>query len=300
MKVRAGSSNPRLAASIAHCLGVPIEPLSVGRFPDSETIVSCDQDVQGQDLYVIQSLSRPVNDTLAELLLSLNALRGAGRLTAVIPYYGYARQDASADLVARLLQTAGADQIITLDLHKENLHHFFNLPAVHLTPTDLFSTHIRNHFDTKSSLMIGSPDLGGIDRARRLALSLDVPLGVLDKRNRPNLPLIRTEFGDFLGKKCILVDDILDSGTTLCNAADAVMKAGAESVVAYVTHGVLSEGVLTRLHSSPLDKVFITDSIQINDKILESTVIDQLSIAPHMAEAIKKVARGWEVPRLFA
>jgi ribose-phosphate pyrophosphokinase len=274
-----------------------------------EIFVEIQENVRGEDVFVIQSTSYPANDNLMELLVTLDALRrgSARRATAVIPYYGYARQDRksgprtpiSAKLVANLMTIAGADRVLTLDLHAGQIQGFFDIPTDNLFAAPVFIKDIRERHNGKD-LCIVSPDVGGVVRARAIARRLDADLAIIDKRReRAGVSEVMNIIGDVAGRKCILVDDIVDSAGTLCNAAEALMEAKAAAVSAYVTHGVLSGGAVTRVVTSPLSELVITDSIVATEAMRVARNVRQLSIAPLMAEAISRISEERSVSSLF-
>jgi len=309
MKILSCNSNRPLAEAIAAYLNVPLTKADVRRFADMEVFVEIDENVRGEDVFVVQSTSYPANDNVMELLVALDALRrgSARRITAVIPYYGYARQDRksgprtpiSAKLLANLITKAGADRVLTIDLHAGQIQGFFDIPTDNLYAAPVFRDDISKAYEDK--LMIVSPDVGGVVRARSLASRLDADLAIIDKR-RPQAGVseVMNIIGDVNDRHCIMVDDIVDSGGTLCNAAKALMDAGALSVDAYVTHGVLSGGAVSRVVSSPLNSLVITDSIQATEAVSIAQNIRQISIAPLLGEAILRVNQERSVSSLFA
>lgn len=309
MKILTGNSNRPLAEAISAYLNLPLTQASVRRFSDMEVFVEIHENVRGEDVFVIQSTSFPANDNLMELLVTLDALRrgSARRITAVIPYFGYARQDRksgprtpiSAKLVANLITVAGADRVLTLDLHAGQIQGFFDIPTDNLFAAPVFIKDIRERHNGKD-LCIVSPDVGGVVRARAIAKRLDADLAIIDKRReRAGVSEVMNIIGDVEGRKCILVDDIVDSAGTLCNAAEALMEAKAAAVSAYVTHGVLSGGAVTRVVTSPLTELVITDSIVATEAMRVARNIRQLSIAPLMAEAISRISEERSVSSLF-
>ena len=310
MKVLAGNSNRPLAEAISTCLGVPLTKASIRRFSDMEVFVEILENVRGEDVFVIQSTSFPANDNLMELLVTIDALRrgSARRITAVIPYYGYARQDRktgprtpiSAKLVANLITQAGANRVLTMDLHAGQIQGFFDIPTDNLMAAPVFEKDIRASFGDISDVTIVSPDVGGVVRARSLAKRLDVDLAIIDKRReRAGVSEVMNIIGDVDGRRCILLDDIVDSGGTLCNAAVALKEAGAKSVSAYCTHGVLSGGAVARVAVSPLEALVTTDSIQATEAVRVSRNTRQLTIAPLLAEAIMRISEERSVSSLF-
>lgn len=309
MKILAGNSNPPLAEAISAHLNLPMTKASVRRFPDMEVFVEILENVRGEDVFVIQSASFPANDNLMELLVAIDALKrgSARRITAVIPYYGYARQDRksgprtpiSAKLVANLLTVAGASRVLTLDLHAGQIQGFFDIPADNLFAAPVFIKDIKETYKGEK-LMIVSPDVGGVVRARGIAKRIDVDLAIIDKRReQAGVSEVMNIIGDVDGYHCILVDDIVDSAGTLCNAAQALTDAGASGVTAYVTHGVLSGGAVARVADSPLDRLVITDSIAATDGVSATKNIDQLTIAPLLGEAILRISEERSVSSLF-
>ena len=309
MKILTGNSNPPLAEAIASYLNMPLTQATVRRFSDMEVFVEIQENVRGEDVFVIQPTSYPANDHLMELLVCIDALRRASarRITAVIPYFGYARQDRkpgprtpiSAKLVANLITTAGADRVLTMDLHAGQIQGFFDIPTDNLFAAPVFVADIREHFDNHS-LMIVSPDVGGVVRARAHAKRLGVDLAIVDKRReRAGESEVMNIIGDVEGRSCILVDDIVDSAGTLCNAAEALLEKGAASVSAYVSHGVLSGGAVARVSASSLQALMITDSIRPTDAVRLCDKVRTISIAPLMAEAIRRISEESSVSSLF-
>ncbi|MCG8511039.1 MAG: ribose-phosphate pyrophosphokinase [Rhodospirillales bacterium] len=309
MKIIACNSNRPLAEAIAAYLNIPLAKAVIRRFSDQEVFVEIQENVRGEDVFVIQSSSFPANDNLMELLVTLDALRrgSARRITAVIPYFGYARQDRksgprtpiSAKLVANLITTASADRVLTMDLHAGQIQGFFDIPVDNLYGSLVFNQDIKERFDGHTLVMV-SPDVGGVVRARGMAKKLDADLAIVDKRReRAGVSEVMNIIGDVKGRTRILVDDIVDSGGTLCNAAVALMDQGAESVSAYVTHGVLSGGAVARVSSSPLQNLVITDSILATEAVRVSQTIKQVTIAPLVAEAIRRISEESSVSILF-
>jgi ribose-phosphate pyrophosphokinase len=309
MKLLAGNSNRPLSDAIASYLGMPLTRCSVRRFADMEIFVEILENVRGEDAFVIQSTSFPANDHLMELLILVDALRRASarRVTAVIPYFGYARQDRkpgprtpiSAKLVANLIERAGADRVLTLDLHAGQIQGFFDIPTDNLFSAPAMVRDIKSRYDL-ANLMVVSPDVGGVVRARSLAKRIDAPLAIVDKRReRPGESEVMNIIGDVSGKCCILLDDIVDSGGTLCNAADALLEHGAEQVLAYITHGVLSGGAVARISSSRLKELVITDTIQATEAIRVSRNVRVLTISALIGEAIRRTAKEESVSSLF-
>ncbi len=309
MKLVAGNSNRPLAEAIAAYLNVPLTKCLVRRFADMEVFVEIEENVRGEDVFVIQSTSFPANDNLMELLIIIDALRRASarRITAVIPYFGYARQDRksgsrtpiSAKLVANLITNAGADRVATLDLHAGQIQGFFDIPTDNLFAAPVMVRDIKERFED-DSVMVVSPDVGGVVRARGLAKRIGAPLSIVDKRReRPGESEVMNIIGHVEGHSCILVDDIVDSGGTLCNAAEALLAKGATEVSAYITHGVLSGGAVARITASSLKHLVITDSIQATEAVRVSRNIRVISIAPLIGEAIGRTAREESVSSLF-
>jgi ribose-phosphate pyrophosphokinase len=310
MKLLAGNSNLPLAEAIAGYLELPLTDASVRRFADEEVFVEIHENVRGEDVFVIQSTGFPANDNLMELLICIDALKrsSARRITAVVPYFGYARQDRkpgprtpiSAKLVANLITGAGADRVLSVDLHAGQIQGFFDIPTDNLYAAPVMSADIQARFSGKN-LMVVSPDVGGVVRARALAKRLDnAPLAIVDKRReRPGESEVMNIIGDVSGRFCILVDDIVDSAGTLCNAAAALKEAGAEDVIAYVSHGVLSGGAVARVEGSSLAELVITDSINATAPVANAKKIRTLTIAPLLAEAIRRIADESSVSSLF-
>ncbi|MBN8810071.1 MULTISPECIES: ribose-phosphate pyrophosphokinase [Sphingomonas] len=310
MKLMAGNSNLPLAKAIAEYLEIPLTQANVRRFADEEIFVEILENVRGEDVFVMQSTSFPANDNLMEMLIMIDALKRASarRITAVLPYFGYARQDRkpgprtpiSAKLVANLVTTAGADRVLSVDLHAGQIQGFFDIPTDNLFAAPVMSADIHSRFPGRQWMVV-SPDVGGVVRARALAKRLDnAPLAIVDKRReRPGESEVMNIIGNVEGRFCILIDDIVDSAGTLCNAAAALKASGAEDVVAYCTHGVLSGGAVARVDGSALAELVITDSIGNHAVIAESSKIRHLTIAPLLAEAIKRIADESSVSSLF-
>ena len=310
MKLLTGNSNLPLAEAIAKSLDMSLTKAQVRRFADNEIFVTIDENVRGEDVFVIQSTSYPANDNLMELLICIDALKRASaqRITAVMPYFGYARQDRktggrtpiSAKLVANLIERAGADRVLTMDLHSGQIQGFFDIPTDNLFPTPLLAADIRHHYNRVDDLLIVSPDVGGVVRARALASRLGVDLAIVDKRrDGPGKSEVMNIIGDVKDRRCIMFDDIVDSAGTLCNAAAAIMAAGAAEVSAYVSHGVLSGAARERVKSSALRELVVTDSIegpQLTDK---DGKIRQVSCAGLIGEAIRRIANEESVSKLF-
>jgi ribose-phosphate pyrophosphokinase len=309
MKLVAGNSNPKLAEQVSQYLEKPLCKTSVRRFADQEIFVEILENVRGEDAFVLQSTSYPANDNLMELLIITDALRrsSAKRITAVLPYFGYARQDRrsqgrtpiSAKLVANLITNAGVDRVLTLDLHAGQIQGFFDIPTDNLFAAPVFVRDIKERYAT-DNVVIVSPDVGGVVRARALAKRIDAPLAIVDKRReRPGDSEVMNIIGAVEGRDCILVDDIVDSGGTLCNAADALLLKGARSVTAYATHGVLTGGAIARITASKLKEMVFTNSIQPTEDFENSPKLRWISIAPLIGEAISRTATEQSVSSLF-
>ena len=310
MKLLAGNSNRTLAVAIADYLDSPLTKAQVRRFADNEVFATIDENVRGEDVFVIQSTSYPANDNLMELLICIDALSRASakRITAVMPYFGYARQDRktggrtpiSAKLVANIITRAGADRVLTMDLHAGQIQGFFDIPTDNLLASPVLADDIRIHYPDPDQLMIVSPDVGGVVRARALAKRLDADLAIVDKRRSgPGETEVMNIIGDVRGRRCVMFDDIVDSAGTLCNAAQAIIDHGAAEVSAYVTHGVLSGAAADRVIKSVLKEVVITDSIEAPDHIRQCPKVRLVSIAPLMGEAIRRIANEESVSKLF-
>ncbi len=311
MKLFAGNSNRQLAESVAKYLGMSVGRANVRRFADDEIFVEIQENVRGEDIFILQSTSRPANDHMMELLIMVDAFRrsSARRITAVLPYFGYARQDRraqgrtpiSAKLVANLITEAGADRVLTLDLHAGQIQGFFDIPTDNLYAVPVMARDIKAKYKNLQDVMIVSPDVGGVVRARSLAKRLDdTLLAIVDKRrDRPGESEVMNVIGDVSGKHCFLIDDIIDSGGTLCNAADAIMNQGAKSVTAYITHGVLSGAATDRIANSALKELVITDSIQPTPDVKATPNIRVISITDLIGEAIARTAHEQSVSSLF-
>ncbi|EJF77257.1 ribose-phosphate pyrophosphokinase [Bartonella sp. DB5-6] len=309
MKLFCGNSNPRLAEDVTNYLNIPLGKATVKRFADQEIFVELHENVRGQDVFVLQSTSYPANDHLMELLIMIDALRrsSARRITAVIPYFGYARQDRkpgprtpiSAKLVANLITEAGAHRVLTLDLHAGQIQGFFDIPTDNLYAVPVISRDVKIHYPLENVIVV-SPDVGGVVRARSLAKRLNSLLAIVDKRrDRPGESEVMNIIGDISGKDCLLLDDIVDSGGTLCNAASALLKHGANSVTAYITHGVLSGDAIGRITNSEMKELVITDSIMPTQAIEKAHNIRVLPIADLIGEAIARTAAEQSVSSLF-
>ena len=309
MKVLAGNSNRALTEAIATYLGVPLTKCQVRRFADMEVFVEIQENVRGQDVFIVQSTSFPANDHLMEILIMTDACRRASarRITAVIPYFGYARQDRkagprtpiSAKLVANMITHAGADRVLTVDLHAGQIQGFFDIPTDNLFSAPVMVRDIKDKMNL-GDVMVVSPDVGGVVRARALAKRIDAPLAIVDKRReRAGESEVMNIIGDVRGRSCILVDDIVDSGGTLCNAADALLANGAKEVSAYITHGVLSGGAVARIAASQLKEMVLSDTIQPTEAVRVARNIRCISIAPLIGEAIARTAKEESVSSLF-
>jgi ribose-phosphate pyrophosphokinase len=309
MKILSCNSNIPLSEAISAYLNLPLTKASVRRFSDMEIFVEIQENIRGEDVFVVQSTSFPANDNLMELLVTIDALRrsSARRITAVIPYFGYARQDRksgprtpiSAKLVANLITEAGADRVLTVDLHAGQIQGFFDIPTDNLFAGPGLCNDIEEKVPNEGLVMV-SPDVGGVVRARGLAKRVNADLAIIDKRREhAGVSEVMNIIGDVDGRPCVLVDDIVDSAGTLCNAAQALMDQGATEVQAYVTHGVLSGGAVARVAASPIKRLVITDSIQATEAVRVTKNIEQLSIAPLMAEAISRISNETSVSSLF-
>ena len=309
MKLMCGNANKPLAQAIADSLDAPLSNVEIEAFADGELFVRIDENMRGEDVFIIQSTSKPANDNLMELLICMDALirASARRITAVIPYFGYARQDRktggrtpiTAKLVANLIAGAGAHRVLTLDLHAGQIQGFFDIPTDNLFATPVIEQDIRRNYNAKD-LMIVSPDVGGVVRARSLAGRLGADIAIVDKRRpRPGEAEVMNIIGDVEGRRCIIFDDIIDSGGTLCNAAAALKQRGAKEVAAYITHGVLSGKAVTRIAESEMTELVVTDSINVSDKLNNAKNIRALSVAPLLAEAIRRIANDESVSKLF-
>ncbi len=309
MKLMCGNANKPLAQAIADSLDAPLSNVEIEAFADGELFVRIDENMRGEDVFIIQSTSKPANDNLMELLICMDALTRASarRITAVIPYFGYARQDRktggrtpiTAKLVANLIAGAGAHRVLTLDLHAGQIQGFFDIPTDNLFATPVIENDIRRNYDAKD-LMIVSPDVGGVVRARSLAGRLGADIAIVDKRRpRPGVAEVMNIIGDVEGRRCIIFDDIIDSGGTLCNAAAALKQRGAKEVAAYITHGVLSGKAVSRIADSEMTELVVTDSIDVTEKLAGAKNVRALSVAPLLAEAIRRIANDESVSKLF-
>ena len=309
MKLISGTSNASLAGDIAKYLDIPLTDTEFRRFADNEIFARINENVRGEDVFLIQSTSYPANDHLMELLIAMDALKRASarRITAVIPYFGYARQDRktdgrtpiSAKLVANLVATAGADRVLTMDLHAGQIQGFFDVPTDNLIATPVMEIDIRAAYGA-DNVMIVSPDVGGVVRARSLANRLDCDLAIVDKRRpKAGVAEVMNIIGDVDGRHCILYDDMCDSGGTLCNAAEALMKQGASAVSAYVTHGVMSGNAVEKIENSVLKEIVIADTIAPTEVALKSKSVRVLSVAHVIGEAIRRIANDESISKMF-
>ena len=309
MKIVSGNANVPMSQAIAQHLGTTLTQATIRRFADMEVSVEIHENIRGEDVFIVQSTSYPANDNVIELLLILDALKrsSAKRVTAVIPYFGYARQDRksgprtpiSAKLIANIITQAGADRVLTLDLHAGQIQGFFDIPVDNLYAAPLFANDIKNRYTGKNPIVV-SPDVGGVERARSIATRLDTDLAIIDKRReKAGVSEVMNVIGDIEDRDCIIIDDIVDSGGTLINAANALLTNGAKSVEVYVTHGVLSGQAAERIQSSNLSMVTITDSIQATDSVNSVSKIRQLTIAPLIADAMDRINKEKSVSSLF-
>ncbi len=309
MKILSGTSNLSLSRNIARQLKLKLVNTNIKSFADGEVYVEINENIRGNSVFVIQSTSTPANDNLMELLLCIDALRrsSAKNITAVIPYFGYARQDRkvvprtsiSAKLVSNLITNAGASRIVTVDLHSGQIQGFFDIPVDNLFTTPLFARYIKKNLKNKNLICV-SPDVGGVQRTRGLATKINVDLAIIDKRRlQPGKSQVMRIIGNVQNKECIIVDDIIDSGGTIVNAVDALIREGAKSVYVFVTHAVLSGEAINKIKKSKINKLIITDSIDNTKKIKNISKIQVLSIAPLMAEAIKRISNSTSVSSLF-
>ena len=310
MKLLAGNSNRTLAQAVASHLDLPLCRAQVKRFADNEVWVTIDENVRGEDVFIVQSTSYPANDNLMELLVCIDALKRASarRITAVTPYFGYARQDRktggrtpiSAKLVANLITRAGADRVLTMDLHSGQIQGFFDIPTDNLLSAPLLAADIKGNYEKTKELLIVSPDVGGVVRALAVASRLNADLAIVDKRRAgPGKSEVANIIGDVDGRRCILFDDMIDGGGTLCNAAQALVDGGAAEVSAYCSHGVLSGGAVERIGKSRLKELVITDSIQPTKDVQATATIRVLPIADLIGEAISRTAKEESVSSLF-
>jgi ribose-phosphate pyrophosphokinase len=309
MKILSGNSNKFLAKKISENLNLPLVKAEITRFADNEVYVEIKENVRGEDIFIIQSTSCPANDNIMELLIAIDALKRASakRITAVIPYFGYARQDRkslprtpiSAKLIADIITKAGADRVLTMDLHATQIQGFFDIPVDNLFAAPIFANDIKKNFKDRNPMII-SPDVGGLIRARAIAKKIDAELGIVDKRRpKAGISEVMNIIGDVKGKDCIIIDDIVDSGGTLCNAGDALIKAGANSVFAYITHGILSGKAIEKVKNSSFETLVITDSIDQHENTNLTNKIKILSIADLFATAINNTTLEKSVSTLF-
>ena len=309
MRIIAGNSNLPLAENVAKYLSEKLAAAAIRRFADEEIYVEIKENIRGEDVFVIESLSFPANDHLMELLVTIDALKRASakRITAVVPYYGYARQDRkpgprtpiSAKLVANLITTAGADRVLTLDLHAEQIQGFFDIPTDNLFAGPVFAKDIKENYKIENLVAV-SPDIGGVVRARAIATKMGASIAIVDKRrSKAGESEVMNIIGDVSGKDCIILDDIIDSAGTICNAADKIMAMGASSITAYTTHGVLTGKALQRIEESKLKEVVLTDSINNIEKSKSCKKIRTISIANLLGEAIKRISEESSVSSLF-
>ena len=309
MKILSGTSNTSLSKSIAKHLKLKLVNTNIKKFADGEIYVEINENIRGNSVFVVQATATPANDNLMELLLCIDALRrsSAKNITAVIPYFGYARQDRkvvprtsiSAKLVSNLITNAGAHRVVTVDLHAGQIQGFFDMPVDNLFTTPIFARYIRKNIKSKNLICV-SPDAGGIERTRGLATKIKADLAIIDKRRpEPGKSKVMNIVGNVQGKDCIIVDDIIDSGGTIVNAADALVKKGARNVHVFITHAVLSGDAINKIQKSKIKKLIITDSIDNSKKIKKASKIEVLSIAQLMAEAIKRISNSTSVSSLF-
>ena len=309
LKVFTGSSHVKLAEDIVKNIGIELGKIKIEKFKDGEISVVIDETVRGYDIYIIQPTSTPVNDNLMELLIMIDAAKraSAGRINAVIPYYGYARQDRktrgrepiSAKLVADLLEMAGADRVISMDLHAGQIQGYFNIPVDHLSAVKTLSKYFKNLVKNQDEWVIVSPDLGGVTRARKFSNFLNLPIAIIEKRRpKPNVSEVMNIIGDIDGKNCIIIDDIIDTAGTITNAANALIDRGAKEVYITASHGVLSGPAIERIDSSVVKKCVITDTIDISNKE-KSDKIEIVSVAPIIANVIKNINTNDSVSKLF-
>ena len=310
MKLVSGNSNINLSKDIAKYLGIDLVKATIKKFPDKEIFVEIQENVRGEDVFVVQSTSFPANDHLMELLITIDALkRGSSKsIAAIMPYYGYARQDRksgprspiSAKLVANLISVAGANRALMVDLHAGQIQGFFDIPTDNLFAAPVFIDDIKKKFKSKNTVIV-SPDVGGVVRARAIAKRVDCDLAIIDKRReKASVSEVMNVIGEVSKKDCILIDDICDTAGTLTNAANALKNKNANSVHAYITHGILSDPAIERIDNSPIDKMIITDSILARNDVKESSKIEQISIAPLIGEAIGRITENKSVSSLFA
>ena len=309
MKILTGNSNKKLSGKISKYLKNKLVNSSIRKFSDGEIYIEINENIRGNSIFIIQAISSPANDNLMELLLCIDALKrsSAKNITAVIPYFGYARQDRkvvprtsiSAKLVSNLITNAGADRIVTVDLHAGQIQGFFDIPVDNLFSTPIFARHIKRKIKSKNLICV-APDVGGVERTRALGRKLDVGLAIIDKRRpSPGRSQVMNVIGNVKGKTCIITDDIIDSGGTIVNAADALIKRGAKEVYVYVTHGVLSGEAVEKIKKSKIKNLVVTDTIDNSDKVKKSRNIEVLSISNLLAEAMKRISNSTSVSDLF-
>ena len=309
MKILTGNSNKHLSGKISKYLKNKLVNSSIKKFSDGEIYIEINENIRGNSIFIIQGISSPANDNLMELLLCIDALKrsSAKNITAVIPYFGYARQDRkvvprtsiSAKLVSNLITKAGADRIVTVDLHAGQIQGFFDIPVDNLFATPIFSRHIKRKIKSKNLICV-APDVGGVERARALGRKLDIGLAIIDKRRpSPGKSQVMNVIGNVKGKTCIIVDDIIDSGGTIINAAEALIKRGAKEVHVYITHGVLSGEAVEKIRKSKIKNLVVTDTINNSDKVKKSRNIEVLSISNLLAEAMKRISNSTSVSDLF-
>ena len=309
MKILTGNSNKNLSSKISKYLKNKLVNSSIRKFSDGEIYIEINENIRGNSIFIIQGISSPANDNLMELLLCIDALKrsSAKNITAVIPYFGYARQDRkvvprtsiSAKLVSNLITKAGADRIVTVDLHAGQIQGFFDIPVDNLFSTPIFARHIKRKIKSKNLICV-APDVGGVERTRALGRKLDVGLAIIDKRRpAPGKSQVMNVIGNVKGKTCIITDDIIDSGGTIVNAADALIKRGAKEVYVYVTHGVLSGEAVEKIKKSKIKNLVVTDTIENSDKVKKSRNIEELSISNLLAEAMRRISNSTSVSDLF-
>ena len=309
MKILTGNSNKSLSNKISKYLKNKLVNSSIRKFSDGEIYIEINENIRGNSIFIIQGISSPANDNLMELLLCIDALKrsSAKNITAVIPYFGYARQDRkvvprtsiSAKLVSNLITKAGADRIVTVDLHAGQIQGFFDIPVDNLFSTPIFARHVKKKIKSKNLICV-APDVGGVERTRALGRKLDVGLAIIDKRRpTPGKSQVMNVVGNVKGKTCIIVDDIIDSGGTIVNAAEALIKRGAKEVHVYITHGVLSGEAVEKIQKSKIKNLVVTDTIDNSDKVKKSRNIEVLSISNLLAEAMKRISNSTSVSDLF-
>ena len=309
LMVFTGNANPKLAEAVAKHLGIPLGRATVGRFSDGEVMVEILENVRGRDVFVLQSTCMPTNDNLMEMLVMVDALRraSAGRITAAIPFFGYARQDRrprsarvpiTAKLVANMLSSAGVDRVLTMDLHSDQIQGFFDVPVDNIYGTPILLQDIKETHN--ENLIVVSPDVGGVVRARAMAKWLETDLAIIDKRRpKPNVAKVMNIIGDVNGRSCVLMDDMVDTANTLCEAAAALKERGASRVAAYITHPVLSGKAIERIQNSVLDELVVTDTIPLRDEAAACAKIRQLTTAGLLAETIRRISSEDSVSSLF-